>query len=165
MSDREFIVPATHSVQVSIFNQTYNLRSTSSGERVRQVAKLVDERMRLIASHTTIHDLAKIAVLTALNIADELQSLRDRDEKEPQEPSARRVDGEDEAGQAREADAAGRQEEAEQSQQSWFDAIFDAEMPVRNRDERLSSQVSAKLQSRRQGDQRGLTIEAEDEKT
>lgn len=65
------------SVRVNIFNQTYSLRSASGdGEHVERVARLVDERMRAVASGLAVHDVAKVAVLTALNLADELEGLR-----------------------------------------------------------------------------------------
>ena len=71
------------SIRVSIFNQTYSLRSASGdGEHVRRVAQLVDERMRLIASQLAVHDVAKVAVLAALNFADELEVLKDSFERE-----------------------------------------------------------------------------------
>src|SRR5436305_5410736 len=71
------------SIRVSIFNQTYSLRSASGdGEHVRRVAQLVDERMRLIASQLAVHDVAKVAVLAGRNFADELEILKDSFERE-----------------------------------------------------------------------------------
>ena len=130
---------SAESIEVTIFNQTYSLRSVSGGEHVRRIASLVDERMRLIASSITTHDVSKIAILAALNIADEMQSLK-----------ARQADESDETGARAEGDGdAGRQPETA-SAASWFDDIFDADMtPTRDRGDRLSSQVSAKLQSMR----------------
>jgi cell division protein ZapA len=74
--------PAAESVRVNIFGQTYSLRSTQGGERVRRVAELVDERMREIASQLAVHDAAKVAVLAALNLADELELVRQHYERE-----------------------------------------------------------------------------------
>src|SRR5215213_2070083 len=65
------------SVRVNIFNQTYSLRSGSGdGAHVRRLARLVDERMHAVADGLAVHDVAKIAVLTALNLADELEGLK-----------------------------------------------------------------------------------------
>jgi cell division protein ZapA len=65
------------SVRVNIFNQSYSLRAASGdGEHVLRVARLVDERMRAVADGLAVHDVAKVAVLTALNLADELEGLR-----------------------------------------------------------------------------------------
>src|ERR1051325_10996014 len=65
------------SVRVSIFNQSYSLRAADGdGEHVLRVARLVDERMRAVADGLAVHDVAKVAVLTALNLADELEGLK-----------------------------------------------------------------------------------------
>jgi cell division protein ZapA (FtsZ GTPase activity inhibitor) len=137
------------SVQVNIFNQTYNLRSRGGGEEhVRQIARLVDERMRLVSSHLTTHDVAKVAVLAALNIADELQQVKDRYEGDAQNDGPRPAEG---PGARKEEGVGGD----EQGRRSWFENIFDAEEPAAGRGERLSSQVSAKLQALRRSGQDG----------
>ena len=70
--------PRGESIRVTIFNQAYSLRSaTGDGEYLRRVAQLVDERMRSIASQLAVHDVGKVAVLAALNLADELEVLKD----------------------------------------------------------------------------------------
>jgi cell division protein ZapA len=128
-------------VQVSIFNQTFNLRShTGESERVRQIARLVDERMRLISSHLTVHDIAKVAVLAALNIADELQRMRDLQAAEMEM-------------------TAGRMPECG----SWFDDIFDSDEPTRGRGDRLSSRMSERLQEIRQSRAEGSANDADNE--
>jgi cell division protein ZapA len=63
-------------LRVNIFNQPYHLRTDGDGDYVRQLAQFVDERMQAISSHTSIVDYAKVAVLAALNIADELHRLK-----------------------------------------------------------------------------------------
>ncbi|HEX8141609.1 MAG TPA: cell division protein ZapA [Pyrinomonadaceae bacterium] len=137
---------SAESIEVTIFNQTYSLRSTSGGGHVRRIASLVDERMRLIASSITTHDVSKIAILAALNIADEMQSLKARQAEEP-EPARVLSPVESEGERA----SSGRQPEGGAS--SWFDDIFEGDMtPLRDRGERLSTQVSAKLQSLRKND-------------
>jgi|GEM_PF-621631 len=82
MSSANHEPPAAESVRVNIFGQTYSLRSPQGGERVRRVAELVDERMREIASQLAVHDAAKVAVLAALNLADELALVREHYERE-----------------------------------------------------------------------------------
>ncbi|HST51900.1 MAG TPA: cell division protein ZapA [Pyrinomonadaceae bacterium] len=75
--------PRGESIRVTIFNHTYSLRSaTGDGEYLRRVAQLVDERMRSIASQLAVHDVGKVAVLAALNLADELEVLKDSFERE-----------------------------------------------------------------------------------
>jgi len=71
------------SIRVTIFNQVYNLRSAEGdAEYLRRVAQQVDERMRSIASQLAVHDIAKVEVLAALNLADELEVLKDSFERE-----------------------------------------------------------------------------------
>ena len=68
-------------VKVNIFDRTYSLRSFKDEEHVLSIARLVDERMRKISEHMTTLDPAWIAVLAALNIADELEELKDQYER------------------------------------------------------------------------------------
>jgi len=149
-------MPSAETVLVTIFNQTYSLRSVSGAEHVRGIARLVDERMRQIASHITTHDVSRIAVLVALNIADEMQNLKARYESEIERLSNPSAIDKDEV----DARNAGLRENA---RGSWFDEIFEADMPARDRTERLSSQISAKLQSLRKNEiQESGIEEAED---
>src|SRR5829696_7330034 len=84
------------SVKVNIFNQTYSLRSGSGdGAHVRRLARLVDERMHAVADGLAVHDVAKIAVLTALNLADELEGLKGFYETELREVLERARAGEE----------------------------------------------------------------------
>lgn len=145
-------MPSAETVQVTIFNQTYSLRSISGAEHVRGIASLVDERMKQMASHITTHDVSRIAVLVALNIADEMQNLKARYESEIE----RLLNGSSaETGDEGQSDA----QLPESARGSWFEEIFDADMPARERPERLSSQVSAKLQSLRKTETREPSIE------
>ena len=145
------------SVRVNIFNQTYSLRSGSGdGEHVERVARLVDERMRAVADGLAVHDVAKVAVLTALNLADELEGLKNFYETELREVLER--------ARAEEASAAPEPEPfvrpyvpeeppapAQQEEPSWFEAIFDTDAPpARTGDERLSSQITSRLRRLRQ---------------
>ncbi len=163
MNDKDTHAPVAESIRVSIFDQTYSLRSQSGGEHVERVAKLVDERMRHIASHITTYDISRIAVLAALNIADEMETLKAYYEQEIQTLLSQ-------SSSVPEANTNTSPESKEpvaretSERQSWFEAIFDAddEAPVRNRGERLSSQVSAKLQSLRQMDSEAPAIDVDE---
>jgi len=149
--------PSFKSVEVNIFNQVYSLRTNREVEHIKRIAGLVDERMRLISAHTTAHDLAKIAVFAALNIADELSDTREHYEREFQKLLTRQSEDGDAA-----AGGTGEPEQAEETptgdapksaeRQSWFEDIFDSPDTdaAKGRSERLSSKVSAKLQSLRQ---------------
>lgn len=152
--------PPFKSVEVNIFNQVYSLRTNREVEHIKRIAGLVDERMRLISGHTTAHDLAKIAIFAALNIADELSDTREHYERElgklltRHSTESEAVEDTDERGEPEQfvetpADDAPKSPE----RQSWFEDIFDSpesDAAKGSRSERLSSKVSAKLQSLRQ---------------
>ena len=58
-------------VTVEIHGQRYPIRSGLAPEYVAQLAAYVDEKMQLAARETPAGDTLKLAVLAALNIADE----------------------------------------------------------------------------------------------
>lgn len=66
----------TRVVTVEIGGQRYPIRSTLEAAYVADLAAYVDQKMRLAARETTSGDSLKVAVLAALNIADELFRAR-----------------------------------------------------------------------------------------
>lgn len=72
-------VPTT--TEVRIFGASYHVRGSSSGE-LQALADLVDGKMREVARHVSTKDPARIAILAALNLADELSQLRAKQEGE-----------------------------------------------------------------------------------
>lgn len=58
-------------VTVEIYDQTYHL-SGQDAEHIRQLAALVDAKMRAVAAQGRTVDSLRVAVLAALNLADEL---------------------------------------------------------------------------------------------
>jgi cell division protein ZapA len=62
-------------VRVDIYDQTYHLRGSDT-EYIMQLGEYVDNKMRLIAQQASTVDSLRVAVLAALNIADELHVLR-----------------------------------------------------------------------------------------
>lgn len=58
-------------VHVEIHGQRYPIRSGLDPEYVAELAAYVDEKMRLAARESPPGDTLKLAVLAALNIADE----------------------------------------------------------------------------------------------
>jgi cell division protein ZapA len=66
------------SMQVEIFNHSYTVRGDLDEAYVASLARYVDGKMRDIAASTRAVDTLRIAVLAALNIADELHGLRQR---------------------------------------------------------------------------------------
>jgi cell division protein ZapA len=64
-------------IDVEIYDQKYSivLKTSLPEAEVRQLAEEVDERMRDIASQSNTADSLKVAVLTALHLAQEFREL------------------------------------------------------------------------------------------
>jgi cell division protein ZapA len=71
MSDQGRVIP------VEIRGQRYPIRSTLDPEYVARLALYVDEKMCAAAETAPTGDSVRLAVLAALNIADELFRCRD----------------------------------------------------------------------------------------
>ncbi len=69
-------VPPTP-VTVEIYDQTYHLRGVDP-QHIEMLARIVDGKMRAVSAHSLTVDSLRVAVLAALNIADELTELRQR---------------------------------------------------------------------------------------
>ena len=68
------------SVDVDIFGGVYNVKGDADPEYVRKLARYVDEKMRTLARKSPNAQGHKVAVLAALNIADELFRQKRRHE-------------------------------------------------------------------------------------
>lgn len=66
----------TTTLEVEIFGATYNVRGDNDPDHLQELADHVDRKMREIAQHLSQADTTKIAILAALNIADELFEVR-----------------------------------------------------------------------------------------
>jgi cell division protein ZapA len=66
-------------VKIEIYNQSYNVSADENEEYIAQLAAFVDEKMRSVAEATRTVDSVRVAVLAALNIADELHTLKKRE--------------------------------------------------------------------------------------
>jgi cell division protein ZapA len=64
-------------ITVEIYDQTYRLRGTNRSY-VERLAAMVDAKMRAVAAQGRTVDSLRVAVLAALNIADELARITDR---------------------------------------------------------------------------------------
>ena len=73
--DRAVKDPQNSSVRVEIFDQAYNLRG-SDPDHILKLAEYVDSKMRAVAEATNTIDTVRLAVLAALNIADEYHLLK-----------------------------------------------------------------------------------------
>ncbi len=68
----------TQVVTVEIAGQPYPIRSTLEPKYVAELAAYVDQKMRAAAEAAPASDLLGLAVLVALNIADEYFRARDQ---------------------------------------------------------------------------------------
>jgi cell division protein ZapA len=66
-----------HVVSVEIQGHRYPIQSALDQEYIVRLAKYVDDKMRVATESTPTADNLRVAVLTALNIADELFRCRD----------------------------------------------------------------------------------------
>lgn len=63
-------------VWVSILGQEYPVRADADADYIREIAAFVDARMRLIQQSDPERPALKVAILSALNLTDELFALR-----------------------------------------------------------------------------------------
>ena len=133
--------------KVTVFNQSYRVTSADGGGRASRVAQLVDARMRETAAQITTHDVARIAVLTALRIADELLTLTEMYEAgDGTTPSPGEGDG---GGPANDGDGSAQAP----ARGTWFESIFDSESaPPDSRGGRMGSSLSERLRTARQSE-------------
>jgi cell division protein ZapA len=68
-------------VKIEIYDQSYNVNAAQNEEYVKELASYVDSKMRDVADATRTVDSLKVAVLAALNIADEMFALRGRQQQ------------------------------------------------------------------------------------
>ncbi|HCL56705.1 MAG TPA: hypothetical protein DHW82_06810 [Spirochaetia bacterium] len=74
-------------IEVEIFNERFILSSeNTSEERLRKLAAFVDTKMREIYNATKLSNSLKLSLLLALNLADELFTLKETKTSEPVQP-------------------------------------------------------------------------------
>ncbi len=94
-------------VRISILGQEYPVRADADADYIREIAALLDARMRLILQAEPTRTPLKVAILTALNLTDEVSTLK-REKQELidcYERKVRRIHG---ASESRAAGIAGR---------------------------------------------------------
>lgn len=64
-------------VTVKIYGEEYVIKGFAGAEYIEGIAAYVDKKMRLIGNKNPHLSLSKVAVLAALNIADELSKLQE----------------------------------------------------------------------------------------
>ncbi len=67
--------PEKKQVRVTIFNQTYTLRTSGDEGETEALAHSVDELMNAIAKRSGNVDSTRVAVLACLHLADQLRHL------------------------------------------------------------------------------------------
>jgi cell division protein ZapA len=68
-------------MKIEIYDQMYNVNGEQDEEYLKELAAYVDGRMRTIAESTHMVDSLKVAVLAALNIADEMFTMRQKQQQ------------------------------------------------------------------------------------
>jgi cell division protein ZapA len=70
--------PKARTIEVDIYDHTYSivLKSPLSESEVRDLADEIDARMRNIAAQANSPDSLKVAILTALHLAQEYRELQ-----------------------------------------------------------------------------------------
>ncbi len=68
---------STVHVTVRICGESFPLKTAEPAERLEELARFVDSRMREVAASGKVVATGKIAILAALHIADELFRMRD----------------------------------------------------------------------------------------
>jgi cell division protein ZapA len=63
-------------VRISILGQEYPVRADADADYIREIAALLDARMRLILQAEPSRTPLKVAILTALNLTDEVSTLK-----------------------------------------------------------------------------------------
>jgi len=61
-----------HVTTVQIFGREYKIRGHADKKYIREMAKYVDDKMKELASNASLPSQERLAILVALNIADEL---------------------------------------------------------------------------------------------
>ena len=62
-------------IQLEIYGQSFPIRADLDPDYLERLARAVDARMQSLAEETGTLDLGRLALLTALNLADQLEQL------------------------------------------------------------------------------------------
>jgi len=66
-------------VEIKVFGQTYTVKTDAEEDHIQEVARYVNEKMDEVLKKTRSVSTLNVAILTALNIADDL--LKERQKK------------------------------------------------------------------------------------
>lgn len=68
-------------VTVTIYGEDYTIRGTEEKDHIETTAQMVDEKMAEIGERLPELSLSRVAVLAAINLADELLKAEERNER------------------------------------------------------------------------------------
>ncbi|OGL43186.1 MAG: hypothetical protein A2161_09060 [Candidatus Schekmanbacteria bacterium RBG_13_48_7] len=68
-------------IEVNIFGQNYTILGDASPEYMNKLSSYVDSKMREITKQTSTISTTKVAILAALNLANEIFQLREENYK------------------------------------------------------------------------------------
>ena len=71
-------VPNNKGIRVNIYGEEYTIRSGGDDKYIREVATFLDRKMREISEKAPNKSPLKIAILAALNIADDYLKEKDK---------------------------------------------------------------------------------------
>ena len=67
----------SNQVLITIYGQEYSIKAPADPNYIKSIAEFVDEKMREVQqSFSTTQSSTRIAILAAMNISDELMTLR-----------------------------------------------------------------------------------------
>ena len=66
-------------VEIKVFGQTYTVKTDAEEDYIQEVARYVNEKMEEVLKKTKSVSTLNVAILTALNIADDL--LREKEKR------------------------------------------------------------------------------------
>jgi cell division protein ZapA len=66
------------SAEIKVFGQTYTVKTDAEEDHIQEVARYVNERMDEIIKKTRSVSTLNVAILTALNIADDLLKEKEK---------------------------------------------------------------------------------------
>jgi len=79
------VAKETQGIRVVIYDQEYFMRGDLNQEYIQKLAQYLDAKMRSIAERTRTVDSLRVAILAALNVADEYHQLKARYEQVTQD--------------------------------------------------------------------------------
>ena len=74
--DGKLAAEAPQKIVVEIFGESYRLKTDNDPEYLRELAKMVDEKMKVISDKTRSFTGSRIGVLAAMEFADEYCQLK-----------------------------------------------------------------------------------------